>query len=125
MFNQLLMTKDFDSFLTPASPAFKVDVVQAPTEYELKAELPGVAKDKIEVTFNKEVLTIKATKKEEKNSKEEGFSYREISYGSFERRFRLPNVDGDKIDVSLKDGILSIKAPLQEKASPRVISIRD
>jgi len=77
----------------------------------VKAEIPGVNKEDIEVSVDDGILRIKAEKKEEK--KEKGLS--EFIYGKFERQVKLPEVNAENINAEYKDGILKLEIPKEEK----------
>ncbi len=101
-----------------------VDVIDRDNEILVRAELPGVDKDNIEVTLSDNAVTIKgSTRKEEKEEK--GDFYRcEISSGSFSRTVGLPaRVDSEHSKAVFKDGVLELKLAKTEKASRRSIKI--
>jgi HSP20 family protein len=84
-----------------------------------KAELPGVDPKDLDVTISERELVIKGERKSEKNEKEENYAFREMVYGSFERRFALPEgVKTDELKAKFTNGILEITmpAPAIEKA---------
>ena len=90
----------------------KVDVIDRDDEIVVRAELPGVDKDGLDVSLSDNLLTIRATTKHEKEEEKGHFHRREISRGEFQRSIRLPaNVDGDKAKASFKEGILELVAP--------------
>lgn len=102
----------------------KVDVVERDAEVVIRAELPGVNKDDIDVSMTDNTVTIKgSTSHEEKEEK--GEYYRcEISRGSFSRTLALPaEVDGAKAKASFKDGILELVAPKIEKAKRHSVKV--
>lgn len=89
-----------------------------------KAELPGVDPKDLDVSVNERELVIKGERKTEKDAKEENYLYREIAYGSFERRFSLP--DGIKIDelkAKFVNGILEVTVPSVVVSKGRKIEI--
>lgn len=101
-----------------------VDVVDRENEVLVRAELPGMAKEDIEVSVSGNTITVKgSTRKEEK--KEDGdFHRREIVSSSVSRTVTLPSeVEGDKARAQLKDGILEITLPKQEKAQRKRIQV--
>lgn len=101
-----------------------VDVIDRDNEILVRAELPGVDKDNVEVTLSDNAVTIKgSTRKEEKEEK--GDYYRcEISSGSFSRTVGLPaSVDSEHSKAVFKDGVLELKLAKTEKASKRSIKI--
>lgn len=116
----------------PSLPAFrelearlpKLDVIDRDDEVIVKAEVPGVKREDIEITLTGNLITVKgATKKEEKEEK--GDFYRcEISRGAFSRTVSLPaEVDDSKAKASLTEGVLEITLPKVEKAKKRAIKV--
>jgi len=79
----------------------------------IKAELPGVDAKDLDVNITDRELLIKGERKSEKDEKEKDYAYREISYGSFERRFLLPEgVKTDELKAKFNNGILEITVPV-------------
>ena len=102
----------------------KVDVIDRDEEVVVRAEVPSVKKEDIEISISGNMVTIKGeTKKEEKEEK--GDYYRaEISRGAFSRMVTLPaDVDESKAKASLKDGVLELTLPKLEKAKRRTIKV--
>jgi HSP20 family protein len=102
----------------------KVDVIDRDEEVVVRAEVPSVKKEDIEISISGNMVTIKGeTKKEEKEEK--GDYYRsEISRGSFSRMVSLPaDVDESKAKAALKDGVLELTLPKLEKAKRRTIKV--
>ena len=102
----------------------KVDIIDRDKEVVVKAELPGVAKEDIDLSITDNSVTIKAvTSHEEKEEK--GNYYRcEISRGSFSRTVVLPgDVDADEAKASFNDGILQLTIPKTEKSHRKNVSI--
>ena len=94
----------------------KIDVLDRDDEIVVRAELPGVDKDNLDISLSEDTLTIKATTRHESSEDEGDYHRREISTGSFARSIALPAaVDGDKAKASLKDGLLELTLP---KAAP-------
>ncbi len=101
---------DFESAFAAKFP--KVDVIDRDAEILVRAELPGVNKDDLEVTLSDNLLTIRAKTHQEKKEEKGHYHRREISRGEFQRSLRLPaNVEGDKTTASFKDGILELTVP--------------
>ena len=102
-----------------------VDIYQAGDhELVLKAELPDVAREDIDITVENFVLTIKGEKKFAPDVKQEQFHHVERRYGTFSRSFSLPQtVDAGKVSAEYKNGVLSVKLPLREEAKPRQIKV--
>jgi HSP20 family protein len=90
----------------------------------LKAELPDVAKEDIDLRVENSTLTISGTKKMDKEVKEQQYHRIERMYGSFSRTFTLPpTVDAGKIGAEFKNGVLTVTLPLREEAKPRQIQV--
>ena len=125
-------TRDFDRIVRRAfgpgtigagSPALPMDSVRRDGEVVLRFDVPGVAPEKLEVTVDKGVLTVSATRDEERA---EGDSpvVRERLFGSFTRRVRLSDtLDADGIEASHDGGVLELRIPVREAAKPRKIEI--
>ena len=93
-------------------------------EVVLKAELPEVNRDDINITFENGVLTIRGERKYENDVKRENFQRVERHYGSFSRSFTLPaTVDAARIAATYKDGVLTIRLPQREEAKPKQITV--
>lgn len=92
------------------------DVIENDNEYQIQLQLVGVKKEDINIDVEKDVLTIKAERKEVKDLK---YNHKESYFGKYERSFILPDdVDKENIGASLEDGILKIVVPkLENKAS--------
>ena len=102
-----------------------VDIFQTGDhELVLKAELPDMTREDIDITVENFVLTIKGEKKVSTEVKEEQFHHVERRYGAFSRSFSLPRtVDSSKVSAEYKNGVLTIKLPLREEAKPRQIKV--
>ncbi len=90
----------------------------------LKAELPDMSREDIEVTVENNTLTMRGTKKLPADIKEEQFRRIERSYGTFTRSFTLPNtVDATKVSADYRNGVLTVTLPYREEAKPRTINV--
>jgi HSP20 family protein len=90
----------------------------------LRAELPGMNREDIDVTIEHDVLTIKGSKKLAGEVKEDRYRRIEGSYGAFSRSFSLPDtVDGSKVSAEYKQGVLTVKLPFRAESKPRAISV--
>jgi len=106
----------------PWRPA--VDVRETDATYEVKAELPGLTKKDVEITFDNGVLTFKGERQFEESNNDGNFHRLERRYGAFSRSFVLPTeVETDKVDAVFKNGILTITLPKAERARSRKIDI--
>ena len=100
-----------------------IDVIDRDDEILVRAQIPGMEKDQVEVTVADEYLTIKGEKREEKEEKGE-FYRSEIHYGSFSRTVHLPGtVDGEKAKAKYDAGLLEIRIPKVEKVKKRHVKI--
>jgi HSP20 family protein len=101
-----------------------VDIYEVDGALVLKAELPDMRREDIDVSVENNTLTIRGERKLDHEIKQESFHRIERAYGSFVRSFSLPHtVDAGKIGAEYKNGVLSVKLPVREDAKPRTISI--
>jgi len=101
-----------------------VDIYETGDSLVLKAELPGINPDDVEISVEDSTLYLKGERKFEKEVKEEGLHRVERSYGTFTRSFALPNtIDADKVKAEYQNGILILTMPKREEAKPRSIKI--
>ena len=106
--------------ITPA-----VDVYEEKDEIVVKAELPGMEKNDIEVNISDSELTLKGEKKKEEKIEEENYFRSERSYGAFVRSVDLPtDVQADKVKASFKNGILEVRLPKTEEAKTKEIKVK-
>jgi HSP20 family protein len=90
----------------------------------VKAELPDMTREDIEVTVENNTLTLKGTKKVADDVREEQYRRIERSYGAFSRSFTLPtSVDASKVSAEYKNGVLTVRLPFREEAKPRTINV--
>ncbi|MDJ0779729.1 MAG: Hsp20/alpha crystallin family protein [Gammaproteobacteria bacterium] len=121
------MAKHLNTDLSFADWAPSVDIEEADDRYQIKADLPGVARDDIEVKLENGVLSIRGEKRSEKTTGEEGSKQHrtERFHGTFARSFTLPEaVRADAIDASYRDGVLTLTIPKAEDVKPRSIDIK-
>ena len=115
------------SLLGPFQPTpldLALDVAETDDEFLVKASLPGINPDDLEITYNASVLTIKGETREEKEVEEHRYHLRERNYGSFCRSVSLPSsVKPDKIEASYNAGILTLHLPKAEEAKPKRIPV--
>lgn len=101
-----------------------VDIIDKDEVIVIRAELPGVDRDNLDVTISDTVLTIKGTCKTDEITEKGNYFRSEISRGSFLRKIVLPdNVDTDKINAKLNDGLLEITLSKNHKSNRRSIKI--
>jgi len=101
-----------------------VDICETEDSLVLKAELPGIKSDDVEIRVEDNTLYLKGERKFEKEVKDENFHQGERSYGSFSRSFSLPSsIDSDKVKAEYQNGILTLTMPKREEAKPKTIKI--
>ncbi|MFW6102255.1 MAG: Hsp20/alpha crystallin family protein [Chloroflexota bacterium] len=101
-----------------------LDVFEKEDKFVVKAELPGMKEDDIDVSVVGDTLSIKGEKKTETEVKEEDYYRCERSHGTFYRSIPLPsNVDADKIEGSFEDGVLEVTLPKSAKVKPKKIAV--
>jgi HSP20 family protein len=102
-----------------------VDLYEEKDDIVVKAELPGIDKNNIEVNLADHTLTIKGEKKKEEEIKEENYYRSERSYGSFVRTLELPkDVHTDKVKATFKNGILEVRLPKTEEAKAKEVKVK-
>jgi len=90
----------------------------------VRAELPGLNREDIEVSVENSTLVLKGEKKLDTAVKDENYRRIERAYGSFHRSFTLPNtVDAGRVAAEVKNGVLTVKLPFREEAKPRTINV--
>jgi HSP20 family protein len=101
-----------------------VDFFEEGKEVVVKAEIPGIKKDDINIDISENSMTISGEKRQEKKVDRKDYHRVECSYGSFCRSFRLPDtVHSDKAKASFNDGVLEIRIPKANKEKKRRITI--
>jgi HSP20 family protein len=118
-------TRSDDGLMTTGAWAPPVDIYQnADQELVLKAELPDISPDDIELNVNNDMLTISGEKRFSNEVKEDQFHRIERQYGRFSRSFSLPSsIDATKISAEHKNGVLTVRLPAREEAKPRQIKV--
>jgi HSP20 family protein len=120
-----------DAYLRDEDTGFRgswapaVDIFETEThDLVLKAELPGMTREDIEVIVENSTLVLKGNKTFDAAVKEENYRRVERTYGTFHRSFTLPNtVDASKVTADYKNGVLTVKLPFREEAKPRTINV--
>ncbi len=101
-----------------------VDIHETDDEYVVKADLPGLKKEDIQIDLKDSTLTLKGEKRFEEKVSKDNYIRTERAYGTFVRSFTLPhNVDSEKIKASYKDGVLELTLPKKEEAKPKQIKV--
>jgi HSP20 family protein len=109
---------DFGDRFNEFSP--RVNVTEREKEFEVTAELPGLTENEIDITLNRDGLTLKGEKKQESEDKGDNYYRMERSYGSFSRTIPLPAdlIEKDQVAAEFKHGVLTITMPKREDAQP-------
>ena len=106
-----------------SSPA--IDMYQTNDEVVVRAALPGIKPDEVQINVTGDVLTIRGETKQEAEKQDKSWQIREHRWGAFERSVRLPTgVIADKAKAEFDNGILTISLPKSEEVKPKMISVR-
>ena len=108
----------FDDFVPmPKMPRMdmKCDIYEKKGNVHIEIEVPGFDKNDIKLDVEDGILTIEATKNEEKEDEEKNYYKKERVYGSVKRQFNVGNIDESKIDAKFDKGLLKISFPKEEK----------
>jgi HSP20 family protein len=115
-----LMREGGSAWSTPA-----IDMYQTDNEVVVKASLPGIKADEVQINVTGDVLTLKGEMKHDEEKKDKSWQIREHRWGAFERSVMLPTgVVSDKAKADFENGILTITLPKSESVKPRTITIR-
>jgi HSP20 family protein len=102
-----------------------LDVYQTPNEIVVKAGLPGVNPEDVNIDITGDTLTIKGETKAEQEIKKEDYLYRERRHGAFSRSVILPGgLRSDKAEATMEDGVLTLTIPKAEEVKPKAISVK-
>ena len=121
-----------DSFVRPSrlwpelvgeEPA--LNVYQTDKDVVVKASLPGIKPEEVDISVTGDVLTIKGEHKEEEEEKKVDYFHKEHRYGAFRRSMTLPvSVKAEKADATFENGILTITLPKTEEVKPKQIKVK-
>ncbi|HLC21294.1 MAG TPA: Hsp20/alpha crystallin family protein [Candidatus Methylomirabilis sp.] len=115
---------DEEEGLTASTWAPAVDIFETADSIVMKAELPGVSRDNIDIQVRDNTLTLKGERKFEREVKDENYLRIERSYGAFHRAFGLATViQQDQIKAVFKDGVLEVTMPKAEEAKPKQVKV--
>ena len=102
-----------------------VDLYQTDDEVVVKASLPGMKSDDVQISITGDMLSLKGEFRQEDEKKERAYHLREQRYGAFERTFALPtDVIADKAKAEFENGILTITLPKAEEVKPKMITVK-
>jgi len=124
LFNEFHNRQD-DDVMTRGAWVPLVDIFEnGNRELVIKAELPAMSREDIDVTVENQTLSIRGEKKFNHEVKDEQYHRVERTYGSFSRSFTLPStVDVSKVAADYKDGVLTVTLPLREEAKPKQVKV--
>lgn len=106
----------------PWTPA--VDILETENDLVIKADLPEVKQEQIDIRVEDGKLTLRGERKLEAVKDEKGYHRIERSYGSFSRTFSLPDtIEPEGVKATFKDGVLTVTLPKKELAKPRQIKV--
>jgi HSP20 family protein len=122
VFADMLERAGEESNLTPWAPA--VDIFETENELVVKADLPDVNPQDLDIRVENNILTIRGERKFENKVNEENYLRVERAYGSFSRNFSLANsVKSDAIRGDYQNGVLTLSIPKREEAKPKQIKV--
>jgi HSP20 family protein len=105
--------------------SFPIDVYQTDNDVVVKAALPGVKTDEVQINVTNDILTVKGETKHEEEKKDKSWHIREQRWGAFERSIMLPTgVVADKAKAEFDNGILTITLPKSEAVKPKTITVK-
>jgi HSP20 family protein len=119
-FTRPLSIRDGWSMATPA-----IDLYQTDNDVVVKASLPGLKAEEVQINITGDILTLKSEVRQEEEQKDRAWHIREQRFGSFERSVVLPtDVKSDKAEAVFENGILTITLPKADEVKPRTINIK-
>lgn len=109
----------------PTTWGLALDVIEKDDEFVVKASVPGIKPDDLEITFTDNTLTIKGQTQEDQEVKEANYHLRERRFGSFSRSITLnSHINADKIQANYDNGVLTLTLPKAEEVKPKRIAIK-
>lgn len=124
VFQDTLSRAQHEEELSTGSWTPPVDIFETKDTLVLKAELPGLREDQVQLRIENGILSLEGERKFEKETGEENYHRVERSYGRFVRTFSLPtSVDPDKAAATFENGILTVSLPKREETKPKQIRI--
>jgi HSP20 family protein len=123
LFRETLDRSSDDANLRPWAPA--VDIFETEQELVVKADLPDIKPEELDIRVENNILTIRGERKFEKKENENHYLRVERSYGLFCRSFALAStVNSETIQADYKNGVLTLAIPKREEAKPKQIKVR-
>jgi len=124
LFEQTLSRSRSEEGIAASTWTPTVDIYETPETIVLKAELPGLSREDIEIQIRDNALTLKGERRFAKDAQQENYLRIERAYGAFQRGFTLPaTIQQDKIRAVFRDGVLELTLPKAEEAKSKKIAI--
>ena len=102
-----------------------MDVIETDTTYAVTADMPGISRDEVSVTIDKNLLTISAEPKDEVSQDERKVLRHERYSGKYSRSLRLgEDIDEDKVSAEYRDGVLRLAIPKKAAVAPRQVEVK-
>lgn len=119
------MRKFYDIDTESLPSGFPLDVIESDAEYTVKASVAGFDPNKIDISYDDNILSIKGEVADESGDEQAGkYHIRERYYGNFQRSISMPGVvDADKISAETENGILVVHLPKKPETQPKKISV--
>jgi HSP20 family protein len=109
----------------PTAWGLAMDVVENKDDFIVKASVPGINPEDLDISYSDDTLTIKGEVKSDNEVKENQYHLRERRYGAFSRSISLPTkINGDAIEASYQNGVVSLRLPKTEQVKPKRIPIK-
>jgi len=128
-----MMDRAFEDSARPVSlrrgfseiPSVPLDMYQTADDVVVKATIPGINPEDVDITITGDVLTIKGEDKVEEEKMDADYFYRERRFGSFTRTINLPaDLQTDKAEASFENGVLTLSIPKAEEIKPKQIKVK-
>jgi len=124
LFEQTLSRSRTEEGISASTWAPAVDIYETPETIVMKADLPGLTREDVEIEIRDDTLTIRGERRFAKDVQQENYLRIERAYGTFQRSFTLPtSVRQEQIRASFRDGVLELLLPKAEEAKPKKIAI--
>lgn len=123
LFSRAVAARDDEGRGCTLYPA--IDLVETEEAFVIKADLPGIKQDEIDLSITDNVLTIKGEKKSEKVEEGESYHFTERTTGTFTRSIPLPTlIDQEKVTAAYRNGVLEVSVPKHEQVKAKKIEIK-
>lgn len=124
LFEQTLSRSRVEEGIAASTWTPAVDIYETPETIVMKAELPGLTREDLDIQIRDNTLTLRGERRFAKDVQEENYLRIERAYGSFQRSFTLPTtIQQEKVRAVFKDGVLELMLPKAEGAKPKKIAI--